>query len=105
MKKIKLLKGLMVQRDQENPELVQLRVTGITGLKQLISPVIASVENHDNPPGDGIYEFDLLLSDTGMELTDVDLEVSVIFQLKDLPGWVKAIRVNAEVNSEIEIIN
>jgi hypothetical protein len=105
MKKIKLLKGLMVQRDQENPELVQLRVTGITGLKQLLSPVIASVEKHDKSSGEGIYEFDLLLSETGMELMDVDLEVSVIFQIKDLPGWVKAIRVNAEENSEIEIIN
>lgn len=105
MNKIKYLKDLVVLRDEKYPELIQLKIAGIARLKHLLSPIIASANEQDLSPVDGIYELDLMLSDTDGESLDVDLEMNVVIQLKNLPNNVKAIRVNAEDNSEIEIIN
>jgi hypothetical protein len=105
MNKIKYLKDLVVLRDEKYPELIQLKIAGIARLKHLLAPIIASVNEQDLSPVDGIYELDLMLSDTDGESLDVDLEMNVVIQLKNLPNNVKAIRVNAEDNSEIEIIN
>jgi hypothetical protein len=41
---------------------------------------------------------------TNVEDTEVDLEVDVVFRFNNLPSWVKAIKVNATDNSDIELI-
>jgi hypothetical protein len=105
MNKIKYLKDLVVLRDEKHPELIQLKIAGIATLKHLLSPIFASANKQEIYPDDGIFELDLILSDTDGEPLDVELEMTVIIPLKNLPHNVIAIRVNAEDNSEIEIIN
>ena len=35
---------------------------------------------------------------------DVELEVDVVFRIKNLPDWVQGVKINAEENSDIELI-
>jgi hypothetical protein len=84
--------------------LFAIKATGIADLKHLLAPVLISSSNPDQPAKDGIYELDFVLGDSGEELTEVEMEVDVVFRFKKVPEWVKGIKINARDNSDIELI-
>jgi hypothetical protein len=104
MEKVKLIKGIRIVRDQEEPKIMAVKATGIAELKHLLSPILVSASNPEKPSSDGIYEMDFVLGDSGDQPTEVEMEVDVVFRFKNLPEWVKGIKVNARDNSDIELL-
>jgi hypothetical protein len=105
MKKVNYLKKLRLFRNENDPDLVKLRVTGVTRFTRLLAPFVYPAGQHENAPDDGVYELNLMMKESENDTVDVELELDVVFDLKSLPKWVRAIRVNAAENSEIELIN
>ena len=103
MDKITFVKNIELLKEQAT-SLIAVKATGIAELKHLLKPVLVSSRDYDNPPDDGIYELDFILGSTGDEYTDVEMEVNVVFKMKNFPSWVKGIKVNARENSDIELL-
>ena len=104
MEKVKYIKSIQVIRDKEEPQMMAIKASGIAELKHLISPVLVSASDPQKPSSDGIYEMDFVLGDTGSTPMEVEMEVDVVFRFRNLPKWVKGIKVNARDNSDIELI-
>ncbi len=104
MEKVKYIKGIQIIRDKEEPQMMAIKASGIAELKHLISPVLVSASDPQKPSSDGIYEMDFVLGDTGSTPMEVEMEVDVVFRFRNLPKWVKGIKVNARDNSDIELI-
>lgn len=100
---IRYVKDIRIVKDDSAPDLMVIKAKGIAQLKKLISPVLVPRE-YDSPPQDGIYELDFTMSENDREYIDVDLEVDVVFRVKNLPEWAKGVKINAEENSDIELI-
>ena len=90
--------------EESDPRIVAIKATGIAELRHLLSPALVSATDPEKPAKDGIYELDFVLGDSGDQLTEVQMEVDVVFRFKSLPEWVKGIKVNARDNSDIELI-
>jgi hypothetical protein len=101
--RIKFVKRIQVIKDTSDPGLMAIKAEGIADLKIPLHPVLIPREYEDESE-DGIFELDFKLDESGQEVTDVELEVEVIIRLKNLPGWVKGIKINADENSDIELI-
>ena len=100
---IRFVKDIRIVKEDAEPDLMAIRARGIAELKKLIAPVLVARE-YDTIPEDGIYELDFVLDSTGEEMTNVELEVDVVFRVKSLPKWVKGVKINAAENSDIELI-
>jgi len=101
--KVRFVKDIRIVKEDNEPDLMAIRARGIAELKKLIAPVLVAKE-YDTIPEDGIYELDFVLDNTGEELTNVELEVDVVFRVKSLPKWAKGVKINAAENSDIELI-
>lgn len=104
MEKIKYIKNLQVFNEEKEAGILAVKATGIAALKHLISPVLVYTKEYREPSDDGIFELDFVLGSSGVDPLDVEMEVDVVFKFKTLPKWVKGIKVNAEENSDIELI-
>ena len=101
--KVRFVKDIRIVKEDTEPDLMAIRARGIAELKKLIAPVLIARE-YDTIPEDGIYELDFVLDAAGEEMTNVELEVDVVFRVKSLPKWVKGVKINATENSDIELI-
>lgn len=104
MEKVKYIKDIRIIREDEEPRMMAVKARGVAELRHLLTPVLVSASDPGSPTSDGIYEMDFVLGDSGNQLTEVELEVDVVFKFRNLPAWVKGIRVNAKENSDIELI-
>jgi hypothetical protein len=102
-KEIKYVKDIRIFKESDEPDLMAIKAKGVASLKKLVAPVLVPREYSDAPP-DGIFELDFALDESHDEYVDVELEVEVVFRIKNLPDWVKGIRINAAENSDIELI-
>lgn len=100
---IKYVKEIRIVRESDDKGLMAIRARGIASVRRLVAPVLVP-KDYADAPADGIYELDFTLSDTHDDFVDVDLEVEVVFRIKNLPAWVKGVRINAAENSDIELI-
>jgi len=101
--RIKYVRRIQVIKDSAEPGLLAIKAEGIADLRMPLHPVLIPRE-YSSEPKDGIYELDFKLDETGQEITGVELEVEVIIRLKNLPAWVKGIKINADENSDIELV-
>ena len=101
--RIKYVSRIQVIRDVSEPGLIAIRVKGLADLQAILQPLLVP-RKYDTAPADGIFELDFTLEDSSQEHTDVELEVEVVIRLKNIPDWVKGIRINAEENSDIELL-
>ena len=101
--KVRYVKNIHIVKDVTGKDTLAVKARGIAELKMKINPVLVPRE-YESEPEDGIYEMDFTLDDTKDTYTNVDLEVEVVFYFRNLPAWVKGIRINAEENSDIELI-
>lgn len=100
---IKYIRNVSVIRNVEAPDLLALQAEGVTEIVLQAVPVLMP-HKYDKIPEDGIFEVDFNLEDSAVSQTDVSFEIKVILPLKNLPDWVKGIRINAAENSDIELI-
>ena len=100
---IKYVKDIQIVKDDTEPKLLAIKARGIAEIKKLLSPVLIPRE-YDSAPEDGIYELDFKLDTTDKEYTSVEIELDVVVRIKNLPDWVKGVKVNALENSDIELI-
>jgi hypothetical protein len=100
---IKYVKDIRIFRESNEPDLMAIKAKGVASLRKLVAPVLVPKEYKDQP-ADGIYELDFQLDEAHQDFVDVELEVEVVFRIKNLPSWVKGIRINAAENSDIELI-
>lgn len=101
--KIRYVRDIRIVKDDAEPDLMAIKARGIAEIRRLIAPVLVPRE-YSTVPEDGIYELDFTLDDADNQYTDVELEVEVVFRIKNLPAWVKGVKVNATENSDIELI-
>lgn len=101
--RIKFVRNITVIRDQEDTGLLLIKARGVADLRMLLNPVLVP-RKYDRTPTDGIFELDFKLDDRLQDLTDVELDMEVVIKLKNIPEWVKGIKVNAEENSDIELV-
>ena len=100
---IRFVKEIRIAKDDSEPDLLAIKASGIAEIKKLITPILVPRE-YTEIPEDGIYELDFVLGKSDEEYTNVELEVGVVFRIKNLPDWVKGVKINAEENSDIELI-
>jgi len=100
---IRFVKDIRIVKDNNEPDLMAIKARGIAEIKKLIAPVLVARE-YETVPEDGIYELDFVLENSSEEMTNVELEVEVVFRVKSMPDWVKGVKINASENSDIELI-
>jgi hypothetical protein len=101
--KIRFVKDIRIVKETSEPDLMAIKAKGIAELRKLIAPVLIPKE-YKTIPEDGIYELDFVLDHNGEQLTNVDLDIEVVFRVKSLPSWVKGVKINAAENSDIELL-
>lgn len=104
MEKVKYIKDIRIFKEDQEPQVMLVKATGVAELKHLLTPVLVAASKAADPSIDGIYEMDFVLGDSGEKTMEVEMEVDVVFKFKNLPEWVKGIKVNARENSDIELI-
>jgi len=100
---IKYVKDIRILKESTEPDLMAIKAKGIASLKKLVAPVLIP-KQYDTEPEDGIFELDFALADAHQDFVDVELDVEVVFRIKNIPDWVKGIRINAAENSDIELL-
>jgi len=103
MKRVRYIKDIEVLKPDYEAGLMAIKAKGIAELKKLVMPVLVP-RQHEIAPDDGIYEMDFIMETNGTGLTNVEMEVDIVFRLKSLPGWVKGVRIYASENSDIELL-
>ena len=101
--RVKYIRRIKIIRDDSETGLIGIQAEGIADLLTSLQPVLVP-RKKDKDPDDGIYELDFTMEEGTQEHKDVEIEVNVILRLKNIPDWVKGFRINAEENSDIELI-
>jgi hypothetical protein len=97
------VKDILIVKETAEPGLMAIKARGIATIKKLVAPALVPKE-YTSEPEDGIFELDFTLDETHQDFVDVELEVEVVFRIKNLPAWVKGVKVNAAENSDIELL-
>ena len=100
---VRYVNNIRIIRQEKETELMAIKANGIAVINSLVSPVLVPRE-YSVIPGDGIFELDFKLEQGQHSVPNVELEVDVVFKIKDLPPWVKGVKINASENSDIELI-
>ena len=100
---VRYVNNIRIIRKEKETELMAIKANGIAVINSLVSPVLVPREYSD-VPRDGIFELDFKLEQGQQSVPNVELEVDVVFKIKDLPPWVKGVKINASENSDIELI-
>jgi hypothetical protein len=103
MKKVKYISDIEILKRDSEPNLMAIKARGIAELKKLMVPFLVPRPN-SQVPADGIYEMDFIVDDRETGFTDVEMEVDIVFRLKNLPAWVKGVRIYGAENSDIELL-
>jgi CYTH domain-containing protein len=100
---VKYIRNIMIIREESEPDIMAVRANGLARLSALPRPVLVPRE-YDVEPDDGIMELDFAFVGEAENVIDVEMEVDTVLKIKNLPHWVKGLRINASENSDIELI-
>ena len=103
MKKVRYVKDIEILKPDYEHDFMAIKAWGVAELRRLEMPFLVPRPN-DLVPEDGIYELDFIVDDRSTGITDVELEVDVVFRLRNLPKWVKGVRIFGAENSDIELL-
>ncbi len=101
--KIRYVRDIQIIKSNRDPGIILIKAKGIAEITKLIAPVLVPGENK-NLCEDGIYELELKFDPTENKGLSVDLEVEVELRIKNLPASIKAVKIIASENSDIELI-
>jgi hypothetical protein len=100
---VKFIRDIRISRPGDEPELMAVKANGIAEIRCDISPALIP-KKYTEAPHDGIMELDFILVSGENNHADVEMEVDIVFKVKDLPPWVKGLKINASENSNIELL-
>jgi len=100
---VKLIRNVTISRPDNDADLMAVKANGLAEINCDISPVLIP-KKYSEVPQDGIMELDFILAPGDSNMTDVEMEVSLVLKVKDLPSWVKGLKINASENSNIELL-
>jgi len=100
---VKFIRNVTISRPENEPDLMAVKANGLAEINCDISPVLIP-KKYSEAPHDGIMELDFILVPSENNQTDIEMEVDIVFRVKDLPPWVKGLKINASENSNIELI-
>ena len=100
---ITYVKDIRILKEPSEPDLMAIKAKGVATIKSLIAPVLLP-RVYKSAPADGIFELDFTLDDTHQDFVDVEIDVEVVFRIKNMPEWVKGVKINAAENSDIELL-
>lgn len=103
MKKVRYVKDIEILKPDYEPDLMAIKAKGVAELRKLVVPFLVPRSN-SIAPEDGIYEMDFIVEDRNSGFTDVEMEVDIVFRLKNLPEWVRGVRIYGAENSDIELL-
>jgi hypothetical protein len=101
--RIKYVKRIQLIKNTAEPDLLAIKATGIAEISMHSTPVLVP-KTYEEIPSDGIFEMDFRMEESQEDLTNVEIEVEVIIRIRNLPEWVKGVKINASDNSDIELI-
>jgi hypothetical protein len=101
--KIKYVRDIQIIKSEDEPGIVLIKAIGLAEIRKLVAPVLIPGKNN-NISEEGIYELDFRLDSAESVFINVDLEVDVELRIKNLPQCVKAVKINASENCDIELI-
>lgn len=101
--KVRFVRDIQIVKDSAGQEKLAIKARGIADIRMLVNPVLIP-KVYESEPADGIYELDFVLDETEGDYTSMELEVEVVIYIRNLPAWVKAVRINASENSDIELL-
>ena len=104
MNKIKFIKNITIVKEEAESDLMLIKATGIVDLNTILTPVLVPSVEDSGPTKDGIYELDFILDKSAKSIENIELEVDVIFRIDKSHSWIKGIKINAEENSDIELL-
>ncbi len=100
---VKFIRNVTISRPENEPDLMAVKANGLAEINCDMSPVLIP-KKYTEVPNDGIMELDFILVPGDKGQTNVEMEVDIVFRVKDLPPWVKGLKINASENSNIELI-
>lgn len=100
---VRYVKNIRIIRHKNEPDLMSVKAIGVAVVNNLVNPALVP-KKYSEAPADGIFELDFILLPYGDDIPDVEMEVDIIFKLKNLPPWVKGLKINASENSDIELV-
>jgi hypothetical protein len=101
--KIRFVKGIHVLRNGGAGKELAIRANGLAEVNIRMTPLLVP-RDYTEEPADGIYELDFTLEENLGEATRMEVEVEVAFHIKNMPAWVRGVRINACDNSDIELL-
>ena len=101
--KVKYITNVHIEKDEKGKDTLVVKAGGIAQLKMMIHPSLIP-RDYETEPEDGIFEMDFSLEKNSEASNDVDFEVEVVCYFRNIPDWVTGIRINAEENSDIELL-
>jgi len=99
----KYVKDLRILKPENEPGLIAVVASGVAEISRQYRPVLIP-RQYDEAPEDGILEMDFRLIPSEKEISDIEMEVNLVFKIADLPAWVRGMKVNASETSDIELI-
>lgn len=101
--KIKYVKDIHITRSKNDPGLILIKAKGVADMSGLIVPVLVP-GNNENVSEDGIYELEFKLDSPGAGGIVVEVEMQTELRIRNLPPGIKAIKISASDNADIELI-
>ena len=101
--KIKYVKDIQIVKSDKEPGLIQIKAKGIAYISELVVPVLVPGKN-ETIADDGIYELEFKFDSPGTEGMIVEIEIKTELRIKNLPDNIKAIKIKASDNADIELI-
>ncbi|MEN8224094.1 MAG: hypothetical protein ABFS05_01940 [Bacteroidota bacterium] len=101
--KIRYVRDIQIIKSKEDPGLILIKAKGIAEISELIVPVFVPGENK-NLAEDGVYELEFKLNPPGGKKLTLEVEMETELRIKNLPHNIKAIKIIASENSDIELL-
>lgn len=101
--KIRYVKDIQLIKSDKEPGLIQIKAKGIAYISELVVPVLVPGKN-ETISDDGIYELEFRFDSPGTEGMIMEIEIKTELRIKNLPDNIKAIKIKASDNADIELI-
>jgi len=101
--KIRYVNDIQIIKSDKEPGLIQIKAKGIADISELVVPVLVP-GNNENISKDGIYELEFKFDSPGAEGMIVEIVIETELRIKNLPDNIKAIKIKASENTDIELL-
>ena len=101
--KIKYVRDIQIIKSKNDPGLILIKAKGIAEISKLVVPVLKPGED-TGMSEDGIYELEFKFDSPGNGGLLVEVVLETELRIQNLPHNIKAIKIKAAENADIELI-